>query len=103
MNGTTQPSAAIHPGEILKDELQARHITQRWFAELLGIPHTMLNGIVNGHRPVSAQLALMLEAALGIEAYIWNNIQADYNLQTAGRDKSVVRRLDAIRKVCAAL
>jgi addiction module HigA family antidote len=102
MSNLGTPSSPIHPGEILKDELQARHLTQRKFAEILDIPYTMLNEILNGKRPVSANFALMLEAALGIRAYIWNNLQADYNLQKAGKDKGILARMDAIRRISAA-
>jgi addiction module HigA family antidote len=102
MSNIGAPSTPIHPGEILKDELQARRLTQKKFAEIMDIPYTMLNEILNGKRPVSANFALMLEAALGIRAYIWNNLQADYNLQKAGKDKSILARMDAIRKISAA-
>jgi addiction module HigA family antidote len=102
MSNPGLPSMLIHPGEILKDELQARHLSQRKFAEILDIPYTMLNEILNGKRPVSANFALMLEAALGIRAYIWNNLQADYNLQKAGKDKSILARVESIRRVSAA-
>lgn len=100
---TITPFVSIHPGEVLKDELQARHITQKRFAEVIGVPYTMLNEILNGKRPVSANFALLLEAALDIKAYIWVNLQAEYSLQTASKDSSFSARLESIRKICALL
>ena len=43
-----QPSTPIHPGEILKDELEARNISQRKFAALIGVSYSVLNEVVNG-------------------------------------------------------
>lgn len=97
------PYQPTHPGEIIKDELQARNISQKKFATALGVSYTMLNEILNGHRPVSADFALMLEAALGINADLFNNMQAKYEMVMARRDKSKESRLDAIRKICASI
>ncbi len=73
----------IHPGEMLKDELQARGISQRKFARIIGMPYTAFNEIINGHRPITTDTALKIEAAPGIPAYIW------INMQTARRDTSL--------------
>jgi plasmid maintenance system antidote protein VapI len=37
-----------HPGEVVKDELEARGITQKQFAQESGISKTALNEILNG-------------------------------------------------------
>ena len=42
------PSEPIHPGEILKDEIEYRGISQRKLARQMGISPTLLNEIVNG-------------------------------------------------------
>ena len=34
----------VHPGEIIKEELQSRGISQKRFAEVVGVSYTMLNG-----------------------------------------------------------
>ena len=57
-----------HPGEVIKDELIARGISQKDFAERIGVPYTMLNDILNERRPLSAATALFIESALGISA-----------------------------------
>lgn len=97
------PSEPIHPGEILKDELQARNISQRKFAALIGMSYSVLNEMINGKRPVTTEYALKIEAATGIKAYIWLNMQAAYNMQTARCDRNLAVVLEQIRKAVAIL
>ena len=52
---------------------------------------------------MSADMALAVEAALGIKAYIWVKLQADYTLQIAREDKKTRMRMENIRKICASL
>ena len=94
---------AIHPGEMLKDELQFRKISQKKFAEVVGVSCSMLNEILNCKRPITTDFALLIEAALGIKAYIYVNMQTDYDLQIAAKDKKVIDRLEKIRNMCASL
>lgn len=98
-----QPSTPIHPGEILKDELEARGMSQRKFAAVIGVSYSVLNEVVNGKRPVTTEYALKIEAATGIPAYFWVNMQAAYNMQTARRDRKLSAILDNIRKAAAVL
>ena len=91
------PYYPIHPGEIIKDELEFRGISQR----KLGVSHTQLNEILNCKRPVSSEIALLLEAALGLEPEALVDMQTRYNLQTARRDPTLTQRLEDIRNICA--
>ena len=50
-----QPSEPIHPGEMLKDELEARGISQRKFAQTIGVSYSVLNEVVNGKRPITCK------------------------------------------------
>lgn len=74
-------SELIHPGEMIKDEIMARGLTQKELAQQMGVSYTVFNEILNGKRPVTTEYALMLEAALGTNANIWLGLQADYNMQ----------------------
>ena len=74
-------SELIHPGEMIKDEIIARGLTQKKLAQQMGVSYTVFNEILNGKRPVTTEYALMLEAALGTNANIWLGLQADYNMQ----------------------
>ena len=73
------PSEPIHPGEMIKDEIEYRGLSQRKLAEQMGLSPTLLNEILNGKRSVSTEYALLFEAALGIDAEIWIRLQADYD------------------------
>lgn len=97
------PSELIHPGEILKDEIEYRGISQRKLAAQMGISPTLLNEILNGKRAVSAEYALLFEAALGIDSEPLIKLQVDYNIQVAKSDKSFLERLANIRKIAAVL
>ena len=97
------PSEPIHPGEMLKDELQARNISQRRFAELIGLSYSVLNEVINGKRAITTEYALKIEAATDIPANFWLGLQADYNMQTARRDAGLSAVLDQIRKAVAVL
>ncbi len=94
-------SMLIHPGEMIKDEIIARGITQKELAQQMGVSYTVFNEILNGKRPVTTEYALLLEAALGTNASIWIGLQADYNMQKAKQDKSFLKRLENIRKIAA--
>lgn len=98
-----EPSEPIHPGEMLKEEIEYRGISQKKLAERMGMSYTVLNEVLNCKRAVTTEYALLFEAALGIEAGMWIRIQADYNLQMAKQDKSFADRLAQIRKVAAML
>lgn len=98
-----QPSEPIHPGEMLKDELEARGMSQRKFAGIIGMPYTAFNEIINGKRPITTDTALKIEAAIGISANIWRGLQSDYDMQTARRDSKLSVILDNIRKSVAVL
>ena len=98
-----EPLQPVHPGEMIKDEIECRGISQKKLAEQTGIPYTALNEVLNGKRPVSTEYALLLEAALGIEAGIWIKTPADYDLITAKRNQSFAKRLAKVREIAAML
>lgn len=105
LNGSTandmQSFRPVHPGELLKDELEYRRLSQRMISQRLGLPYTAFNEILNGKRPVTTDFALMMEAALGVPAYLLVGLQTDYNLQMARKDDKLNKRLMEIRKVSA--
>ena len=97
------PFEPTHPGELIKDELEARHLTQARLAESIDVRPSLLNEIIKGKRGVSTEMALLIEAALDIPAEMLLNLQSDYNMQVAKSDDSFMKRLAAIRKVAAIL
>lgn len=97
------PFAPTHPGSIIRDELEERNLSQAKLAAQIGVSPSLLNEVVNGKRAVNTELALLLEAALGISAHIWLDLQSDYNLQVAKSNSSFMSKLANIRRVAAAL
>jgi addiction module HigA family antidote len=93
----------IHPGEILKEEVEYRGISQSKLATQMGMSYKMLNHILNERRPLTTQTAMLFEATLGIPANMLIGMQTDYNLRIASQDKSFSKRLANIRKMVAAL
>lgn len=94
-------SELIHPGEMIKDEIMARGLTQKELAQKMGVSYTVFNEILNGKRPVTTEYALLLEATLGTDANIWISLQTEYNMQRIKQDKSFMKRLENIRKIAA--
>lgn len=97
------PFEPTHPGEIIKDEIEYRGLSQRKLAAQMGISRGLLNEILNGKRAVSPQYALLFEAVLGIDAGPLLALQADYDMQTIKSDKSFLEKLANIRKMAAIL
>ena len=91
-----EPHYLTHPGEVIKDELEFRGISQRRLAKLIGVPASQLN-----ERPLSAELALLIGQALDIEAAPLLALQMKYNLLSAKRDKSFLERLKEIPRIAA--
>jgi len=92
-----------HPGDVLKEEIESRGISQKRFSELLSVPYTQLNEVLNGKRAVTTDFALMVEAALGINPELLINMQNRYNMAIARQKPSLAGRLAAIRRACAAV
>lgn len=95
------PFRPVHPGELLKDELAYRRLSQRAVAKRLGLPYTAFNEILNGKRPVTTDFAMIMEAALGVSPGLLLRMQTDYNLQVAQSDSKLNSRLAEIRKMVA--
>lgn len=83
MNKKLRPFIATHPGELIKDELKERSLTQKELSEMTGIKPSVLSETINGKRSVSLNVAIALEKALGIPAEIWMNLQTQYDLDSA--------------------
>lgn len=90
-----------HPGEVVKDEIEYRGISQRALANRVGMAYSVVNEILNGKRPISTKTALMFEAALGIPAYILVRLQEKYDMQTAMSDQEFSLRLSSIEQFVA--
>jgi len=75
--------APIHPGEILKDEMDERGLSANALAHALRVPPNRVSSIVNGQRSITADTAHRLARYFGTSAEMWMNLQVDYDLEVA--------------------
>ena len=91
------PFESTHPGEVLKDEIEFRGISQKKLAKEMGVSYTVLNEILN------AEYAMLIEAALVLDAEPLLRMQTSYNLQMAKKDSSLMEKINKVRKIAAIL
>ncbi|MFZ0590416.1 MAG: HigA family addiction module antitoxin [Bryobacteraceae bacterium] len=73
---------AVHPGEILKDEMEERDISINALARALRVPPNRVSAIINGKRSITADTAHRLGRFFGTSAGMWMNLQAEYDLRS---------------------
>jgi addiction module HigA family antidote len=84
--GTLNGLPPVHPGEFLKEILDESCLFQTEFARIVGLSAMRISHVVNGKRPVTAEMALLFGKAFGQTPQYWLKLQADYDLKTAARD-----------------
>lgn len=77
-NNRLVPVRAIHPGEILREELQERGIKQKTFAQVIDEQSSRLNKFIKGKCNLDNDLVMKLEKHLGIPFKTWKNLQNGY-------------------------
>lgn len=75
------PGDVVHPGEIIQDELEARSMKQKHLAAGMGMNKSEISLLLNGYRNITPAISVLLEKALGIDAEIWMNLQAKYDIE----------------------
>ena len=73
----------VHPGEILRDELEELGLSTSALAKALDIPVNRVTAILNSQRGVTADTALRLARYFGTTPQIWLNLQKSYELRKA--------------------
>jgi addiction module HigA family antidote len=81
--GGFRPDWAVHPGEMLEEELDERGMTQTELAGAVGHSLKHVNQVCRGHVSVTAAFALRLERVLGASAEMWLRLQMAYDLHHA--------------------
>ena len=74
---------AVHPGEILKDELVELGITPTEFARRIDVPPNRVGQIIAGKRAVTGDTALRLGHWFGTDPQFWLNLQSAYEIRLA--------------------
>lgn len=77
---------AVHPGNFLRDELEAMDLSGRKFAEYIRVPHNAVTDIIRGERSITAKMAIRLALAFGTSEQYWLNLQDIYDLKRARAD-----------------
>jgi addiction module HigA family antidote len=70
----------VHPGYVLKDELEECGLSQSALAEHIGVLPKTINEICRGKRGISAEMAWKLSRALGATPNFWMNLQINWEL-----------------------
>lgn len=71
---------AVHPGEVLADELEELGLSQSALASHIGVLPKTVNEICRGKRGISAEMAIRLSQALGASPNFWLNLQNNWEL-----------------------
>jgi HTH-type transcriptional regulator/antitoxin HigA len=85
-NENPVPFMAVHPGMMIKPELEERGISQKAFAQMLGTQPSHLSEVLNGKRALTTELAMKIESTIGLPAKILLSAQAHYELEAAGAE-----------------
>jgi addiction module HigA family antidote len=90
----------IHPGEFLAETLEELGLSQAQFARAIGVSPMRISHVINGTRPVTAELALLFGRALDQSPQYWLNLQADYDLKAA--EVTIRKQLQTVTRLASA-
>ena len=74
---------AVHPGEVLKEELDELGITPTELARQIDVPANRMSQIIAGKRSITGDTALRLGHWFGTNPQFWMNLQAQFELVAA--------------------
>jgi antitoxin HigA-1 len=90
----------IHPGEFLAETLEELALSQAQFARAIGVSPMRISHVINGTRPVTAELALLFGRALDQSPQYWLNLQADYDLKAT--EVTIRKQLQTVTRLAPA-
>lgn len=76
---------AVHPGSILRDELDELGITPTEFARQIDVPPNRVSQIIAGKRSITGDTALRFGHWFGTDPQFWLNLQAQFELAVADK------------------
>lgn len=86
--GTGRKLAPVHPGSVLlADFIEPMGITRYRLAKVIGVQQRRVDEICAGDRGISADTAVRLGLALGIDPQFWLNLQAQYDIEVIQREQ----------------
>ena len=94
---------AIHPGEILADELKELGVSPTELARQINVPANRVSQIINGKRAITGDTALRLGHWFGTTPQFWLNLQTAYDLRLAANQAGqAIEKLPRRADSCAA-
>ncbi len=73
----------VHPGVVLKDELEELSVTPSTFARQINVPPNRVSQIIAGKRSITGDTALRFGHWFGVEPQFWMNLQTQFDLANA--------------------
>ena len=74
---------AFHPGQYLGELIEDYNLTQKEFAEKLGVSPKMIRKLVKGEQSISNEIAQKLEKLTNISMKTWLDLQNAYDVKMA--------------------
>ena len=74
---------AFHPGQYVEELIKEYNVTQKEFAERLGISEMKLGKLVSGEESISNDTAESLAKLTNISMQTWLNLQNAYDVKVA--------------------
>ena len=83
---TKMPRPAVHPGEVLADELAVIGVSAAELSRQIAVPPNRISQIINGKRAITGDTALRLGHWFQTSPQFWLHLQTSYDLRVAGRE-----------------
>ena len=85
---TGRKLATVHPGSVLlSDFIEPMGITRYRVAKAIGVQQRRIDEICAGERGMTADTAVRLGLAFGIDPQFWLNLQAQYDIEVIQREQ----------------
>src|SRR5271169_2634452 len=86
---------AVHPGRLLKRELNVRELSANRLALDIGVPSGRITDILNGRRSITADTAVRLGRYFGNSAQFWLDLQSQYDIAIVEKERGpeIARRV----------
>lgn len=88
MEDTTAKIEFEHHGIMLKEDfLDDLGVKPGTFAKAIGVDRAAIKNIIDGNRAITADMSLRFGIFFNMSEEFWLNLQKDYELRTAKRDR----------------
>ncbi len=90
------PAEVFPPGEVIREELEARGWSQVELADIMGRPARVVSEILSSKRAITPETAKGLGAAFGTGPSFWINLEGAYQLSRTVHDDAAVQKRAAL-------